>query len=266
MLLPKFEAGWPDSWKLSYRYDQEEVFGQVVHPGYASNYEVRQAYVFDALKKYALPGSRILDIAAAQGNFTLLMAERGYRVAWNDLRAELADYVRLKWEFGDVSYLPGNAFELGLGDFDVVLITEIIEHVAHPDQFLQQVRTLAKPGGLIIMTTPNGGYVRNNLPRFTDCKDPSRFEAVQFKPNSDGHIFLLHRDEVQLLSRQAGLEILDFRLFSNVLTHGHMKTAPLLKIIPKEAVKRIDRLTSAAPFAISRLINTQIGVVFRVPK
>ena len=38
------------------------------------------------IEKYLVPGSRIIDIAAAQGNFSLHLAEAGYRVTWNDLR------------------------------------------------------------------------------------------------------------------------------------------------------------------------------------
>ena len=40
------------------------------------------------------------------------MAEMGYVVTWNDLRAELVDYVRMKRETGDLSFAAGNAFEL----------------------------------------------------------------------------------------------------------------------------------------------------------
>src|ERR1043166_1848550 len=46
------------------------------------------------------------------------------------------------------------------------LITEIIEYVAHPDEFLRKAASLAKPGGYIVMTTPNGGDFLNRLPKF----------------------------------------------------------------------------------------------------
>ena len=60
----------------------------------------------------------------------------GYEVTWNDMRAELAGYVRLKQEFGTIHFAPGNAFNIDLPlPFDGV-ITEVIEQTAHPDRLL----------------------------------------------------------------------------------------------------------------------------------
>ena len=106
------EATWPESWKLSYAYDLEEVYGEATHRGYANAYRERRRHTLNLVTEALAPGSQILDIAAAQGNFSIALAEMGYRVTWNDLRAELADYVRMKHERGDLVFAPGNAFEL----------------------------------------------------------------------------------------------------------------------------------------------------------
>src|SRR4051812_2101512 len=181
----KPEADWPESWACSYRYDCQEVFGTPSNWGYAYAYRNRRKQALQLLTEAVKPGATILDLAAAQGNFTLDLAERGYRVTWNDLRGELIGYVQKKYEFGEVSYATGNAFDLEFDQlFDGVLLCEVIEHVAHPDQFMANVARLLKPGGIAVMSTPNGRYFRNNLPRFSDCPDPSIFESVQFKPNS----------------------------------------------------------------------------------
>ena len=146
-------------------------------------------------------GGSILDVAGAHGNFTVPLAEKGYRVTWNDLRGELAGFVKLKYEYGHVEFAPGDIFKLAsawTACFDGVLALEVIEHVAHPDQFIASMAAMLKPGGRLFVSTPNGRYIRNDLPRFSDCPDPSVYEAVQFKRNADGHIFLL--DAAELLS------------------------------------------------------------------
>ncbi len=267
MKKPQFAPTWPESWKLSYQYDLEEVFGEVANLGYAYAYARRMDETLRMIRKVAPPPATILDVAAGAGNFSLRLAELGYVVTWNDLRADLSDYVCLKHENGEIRYAPGNAFDLGFENlFDVVLITEIIEHVAHPDDFLEKIGRMVKPGGHVVMTTPNGGYLVNRLPKFSECPDPSQYEAVQFKPNSDGHIFLLHVDEIAVLAERAGLNLEQLRLGTNPLTNGHLKTAMLLKLAPRKLIEAIESVTQRLPASLSRRINNSMTVLFSKPK
>jgi 2-polyprenyl-6-hydroxyphenyl methylase/3-demethylubiquinone-9 3-methyltransferase len=258
------QEAWPESWKSSYTYDLEEVYGEISHPGYAYAYSNRREHTLDLIAEALPPNARILDIGAAQGNFSLALAEMGYRVTWNDLRSELADYVRLKHERGAVVFSAGNAFDLSFGEvFDGVLITEVIEHVAHPDRFLVNTARLVRSGGYIVMTTPNGAYFRNRLPRFSDCPDPSVHEAGQFKPNADGHIFLLHPDEIEGLASRAGLTLEKLLLFTNPLTNGHLKTEWMLGVLPRSVVRALDRATQYLPRALRERLLIQMGARLR---
>lgn len=250
------QDSWPDTWRYSYPYDLQEIYGEIHHYGYAYAYANRRRRTLELVQEVLPEGASILDLAAAQGNFSLSLAELGFEVTWNDLREDLADYVRLKHEKGVVHYAPGNAFDLGFKDkFDCVLITEIIEHVAHPDEFLKKTAVMVKPGGYIVMSTPNGRYFINDLPKFSDCPDPSIFESQQFKPNSDGHIFLLWPDEIASLGAAAGLVLEKHECFTNPLTTGHVKTEHLLKILPKSFVDAMEGLTNALPDCLRERIS-----------
>jgi 2-polyprenyl-3-methyl-5-hydroxy-6-metoxy-1,4-benzoquinol methylase len=258
------EPDWPQSWKDSYLYDQSEIYGKISDHGYAYAYDNRRRATLRLLTGVLSPGAHVLDVAAAQGNFSLALAELGFDVTWNDLRAELADYVRLKHERGKIEFAAGNAFELAFPSlFDAVLITEIIEHVAHPDDFLIKATALVRPGGYIVMTTPNGGYFKNRLPKFSECADPSVFESVQFKPNSDGHIFLLHVDEIEPLARRVGLVVEKIALFTNPLTAGHVKTEALLKILPRGIVQIAESISRSLPSPLKKKTLVQMAVRFR---
>ena len=230
MKVPERNDGLPQLWKECYLYDTLEVLGNTSNRGYAYAYLNRHNIVCDG--KEALPvGSTIIDIAASQGNFTLRLAEEGYQMIWNDLREDLIDCVKLNYEKGQIEYGPGNVFGLNLPEkADGVIIAEIIEHVAHPDEFLKKIASLVKEGGHIFISTTLGSYFLNNLPKFSDCPDPSQYEAMQFKPNSDGHIFLLHLEEIHKLSSDAGLAIMDSVIFNNFLTAGHMKMQAVLRL------------------------------------
>lgn len=263
MKTVSFEEGWHDSWKLSYHYDQQEIYGDYQNLGYRYAYDNRKRFVINTIKAIAKEGSTILDVAAAQGNFSLSLAEQGYEVTWNDIREELVDYVKLKYESGMIHYLPGNILEQDVNaKFDVVLIGEIIEHVAHPDEFMSSIAKFVKDNGHIVMTTPNGEYFRNTLPKFTEYENPDDFESKQFQPDGNGHIFLLHEDEVNNLALHSGLKLESYQLFNNFLSSGFLKTNYLLKYLPRSMIKKIESITQSLPKNIQKKIHTTIGAVF----
>lgn len=48
--------------------------------------------------------------------------------------------------------------------FDLAVSVEVLEHVEEDRLFIQQVARVLKPGGVFLMTTPNGDYVNNTNP------------------------------------------------------------------------------------------------------
>ena len=258
---------WPASWRTSYQYDRLEIYDYRERLGHTYAYANRRAHTLRLVREAGLrDGATILDVAAAQGNFSLWLAELGYDVTWNDLRQELAGYVRLKYETGQLQFAPGNAFELDFpGRFDMVLATEVLEHVAHPDQFLRQLRGLVRPGGCIVVTTPNGGYFRSGLPTFSEIEDFAALEAQQFKPDADGHLFLLRAQELRDLARTAGLLVEELVIFGNSLTSGHIKLERLLRVLPRELVETLERASQRLPTPLAQKLFTQLGARLRAP-
>ena len=264
MKRPQPSESWPKEVKVTYKYDQIELWGESTDAGYMNSYHLRRNMAFDLIEQYVAKGSRILDVAGAGGNFSLPLAEKGYRVVWNDLREELIPYLELKYEKGDITYCPGNIFEQTFEElFDCILACEIIEHVAHPDEFLMKLATLLKPGGVVVLTTPNGSYFNNRLPSFIECADPSIYESVQFKPNSDGHIFLFTPAEIKLLSERAGLSCLACMTFTNFITAGQLKSHILLKALPARITRCIEPISQLLPGFISDRLNVSMAGVFK---
>jgi 2-polyprenyl-6-hydroxyphenyl methylase/3-demethylubiquinone-9 3-methyltransferase len=264
-----YNESWPDSWKSSYSYDELDIWGSRRDPGYTYQYKNRWNWCLDTIGKLVPPGSSILDVAGASGNFSLPLAESGYRVTWNDLRSELAGYVKEKHEFGEIEFSPGNIFDYRdrwAECFDAILAAEVIEHVAHPDRFLACLAGMLKPGGRLFLTTPNGRYFRCHHPRFSDCADPSAFESMQFKPDADGHIFLLDRAECRVLAAAAGLSAERIDLLTNPLTAGHVKLGYLLPYLPARFVRWFERGTRKLPMFLRERLTTQMVSVLRKPE
>lgn len=257
--LPVEDPQWSDMLKSSYAFDQVEVGSKHhLNRGYSGLYQARRTATLQALSHFAPPPGKLLDLAGAGGNFAIAAAQMGYQVTWNDLRDDLADYVRLKAPAqADIAYVPGNIFDLGIdyhAAFDVVLALEVIEHVAHPDAMMAQLAKLVRPGGIILISTPNGAYLANDLPRFSDFPDPSVFEGQQFRPDSDGHIFLLYEDEMRRFAEECGLELVSYEQFASVLTAGHFKTRHLLRWLPEAATAGLERAARSLPKAVRQHI------------
>ncbi len=260
------DENWPDLWKRSYASDLLEIYGHQSNPGYSYAYRNRIYQAIDLVRRAAPPGASVLDVAAGHGNLSLLLADLNYRVTWNDLREELAGYVRLKDDSGRVEYMPGNLLDLkGDSQYDVVVIAEMIEHVAHPDEVLRRITSLVRPGGSVVLTTPNGEYFRNRLPRFSDFCNPDVFESVQFKPDADGHIFLLHIDELQILANTVGLVLERVNLFTNPLTNGRLRTEPLLRHFPENWIWGLERAGQRLPYRLKRSLHVGVAALMSRP-
>jgi ubiquinone/menaquinone biosynthesis C-methylase UbiE len=101
-------------------------------------------------------GDRALDNGCGDGRFTSLLAEVGAEAIGVDVaetalrRARAAHpgirFVRTPFE-GPLPF-DDNAF-------DVVWASEVIEHVADTARWLSEVRRVLRPGGRLLVTTPN---------------------------------------------------------------------------------------------------------------
>jgi SAM-dependent methyltransferase len=93
-----------------------------------------------------------------------------------------------------------------LDRFEGVVASEIIEHLENPRQFLRQVFSILKPGGQLILTTPNvdNAFSRAMLVRFGTFNG---FRQQQYA--IDGHITPLPLMVLRNAMAEAGFNILE---------------------------------------------------------
>jgi SAM-dependent methyltransferase len=175
----------------------------------------RVVRVLDALS--AQPrGARVLDLGSYFGNFALAAAARGFAVDALDsyvtyerafapwLGALAAAKVRTL-DFADVGFdLAGIA-----GDtYDAALLMGVVEHVPHsPRGLLTAVRRVLKPGGAIVLDTPNLAYAYNRE-RLTRGESVMAPLASQFdcEPPFEGHHREYTMSEVRWMLERVGFE------------------------------------------------------------
>jgi 2-polyprenyl-3-methyl-5-hydroxy-6-metoxy-1,4-benzoquinol methylase len=159
----------------------------------------------------ALRPSRVLEVAAGGGGLASTLVAHGAEVVANDLLTDALAAALREYRGGErVTVTGGSLFDLSpasLGTFDLVIACEVIEHVAHPGDLLARLATLLAPGGRLLVTTPNGAHFRNTLPTLREAGDVAEMERRQFKPDADGHLFLLTPEELAGLAADAGLTV-----------------------------------------------------------
>ena len=107
-------------------------------------------------------GSRVLDVAAGNGNAALAAARRGCQVIATDYVEDLLDRARLRAEAEGLSLTTRFADAEGLpfedGSFDAVLSTFGVMFVPHPEQAAAELLRVCRPGGRIGLAswTPTG--------------------------------------------------------------------------------------------------------------
>jgi SAM-dependent methyltransferase len=113
-----------------------------------------------AERRLAASGLRILEMACGAGGITLPLARLGARVRALDIDAgEVASLRAAAREkrLDNLEVTVDDAFAFRSDErFDVVVASEVIEHVLDPDRLLENVTRHMAPGALLIVTTPNG--------------------------------------------------------------------------------------------------------------
>ncbi len=111
-------------------------------------------------------GSKILDIGAGYGLFSLEMRKRGYEVISSDLLIGIPiDKIKKVREIFRKDAQPflfaqADATMLPFKDdsFDGVLIADVIEHVPDEDAALGEIRRVLRKRGVLIASTPTQGF------------------------------------------------------------------------------------------------------------
>jgi SAM-dependent methyltransferase len=142
---------------------------------YADQEVGRWTFVRKLLERMAPSPADVLELGAAPGNQSLGLARAGHRVtavelgeasdAWGNqpegsMEAAFAEagVTLVIWDLEQVPY------PLEDESFDVVLLTEVLEHLRdYPALSLAEARRLLRPGGLLVLTTPNAAYILNRL-------------------------------------------------------------------------------------------------------
>ncbi len=117
-------------------------------------YQHMGRYLF--AKSYAV-GKVVLDAACGTGYGTVILAEKARKVVGVDNSKDAITYCIENYRNPNVHFMQMDCSQLGFseGSFDTVVSFETLEHIPDMNMFLREIRGVLKPGGTLIISTPN---------------------------------------------------------------------------------------------------------------
>ena len=111
------------------------------------------------------PKAKVLDIGAANGHLMEIAAELGYEPYGVEIAEDGCNSIKQKFGPERVcqGYFSKDSFIEMAGQFDAVIMFDVIEHVREPNETIQIASQLLKKGGAFVAITPMMGSVSQKL-------------------------------------------------------------------------------------------------------
>ena len=164
--------------------------------------------VTDLLADLRADDKTLLDVSCKEGDVLQALKPRGFRLRGTNFEAEgpAVDGIPIDYGVDLLRRLPYND-----ASFDVVLLVEVIEHLENHRAALGELVRILKPGGVLILTTPNIMRLNSRLHFFCSGYHKTKRRFIPFDtPLQQAHRF--HNYPIDLpilyyLCKQNGLEL-----------------------------------------------------------
>jgi SAM-dependent methyltransferase len=141
------------------------------------------------------PHRRLLDVGCGGGQFLVLMRHLGWEVAGIDPDPAAVQVARERFGL-EVTVGTLEQYRFADESFDVITMNHVIEHVLDPIGVLSECRRILRPGGRLIVATPN----IQSLGCALFGKSWRGLEPPR-------HIVLFSRQTIATCARRAGLQV-----------------------------------------------------------
>ena len=130
------------------------------------HFDRRHAAMLELIAHRVRPPASLLEVGTGAGFFIKVAERAGWRVTGIEVSEEGVTFARNELRL-DVRREAAEEMNFPPGSFDVIVMFEVVEHLLDPLRALHAIRQVLRPGGLLVISTPNF----NALSRFGLGKD-----------------------------------------------------------------------------------------------
>lgn len=158
----------------------------------------------------------ICDLGCGNGYLAGRLGERGYQVTGVDASQPYIDtalrrYASDRVRFRHAHFTPELLAELAAQRFDLVISSDVIEHLYHPTILTDTAAAIVKPGGLFVVGTPYHGYLKNLA--LAVRNDWDQHHSVHW---DGGHIKFFSVKTLRRMVERAGFEVVRFHFYGRL--------------------------------------------------
>jgi 2-polyprenyl-3-methyl-5-hydroxy-6-metoxy-1,4-benzoquinol methylase len=187
--------------------------------GYAKRLRFIEQAIGEAFPQRAPASLRVLDVGCGNGSqLALPLARHGFQVIGIDIDAGSIEHAQqLAKDLKNASFMCLEVTELKTASFDVVILSEVLEHMTEPRALLAESVKHLGEGGLVIVTVPNGYgefeidsrlFQLLRLQRLVERLAKNKREVLASTDNhASGHVQRFTRRRLQRLFRECSLSV-----------------------------------------------------------
>jgi len=197
----------------------------------ATEHDERRVHEY-IISKIPKSVSNILDVGSGSAWAAKYFISKNISVTSLDISKENVSKAKKYFNDSKHTQLVADSFQLSIKDnsYEIVIASEIIEHVIYPKEFIEELFRVVKPGGKLIITTPYKEKLRYYLCIHCNKKTPVHAHIHSF-------------DEAILKSLYESIDIkkINWEMFGN---KGliFLRTYVLLKYLPFPIWKFTDKI------------------------
>jgi len=178
--------------------DRAREFGYAQYLSEADNYRRTYRMRSEVITPYKGRPGRVLDVGCAAGFFLQVMAEKGWRTTGLEIAVPMLAHATSVLGLTDMHRGDLLSVDLPAGQFDVVTLWDVVEHLEDPVQHLRVVRRLLADDGILVLETQD---VSSRFARLLG----RRWQHYKHEE----HLHHFHPESLRRLLARAGFEILE---------------------------------------------------------